>query len=98
MPTLTTQSIGANVAPIVNSPIAAQAARASQNSFVAGVQKSQNKQRASESATDAKASKRRSIQDEARAEGLFGEESESQEQQPDSQEPGHKPRGFNRVA
>lgn len=98
MPSLLTQSIGATGASIVNAPTVAQGARASQNSIIAGVQKSQVQRRANESATDAKAGKKRSVQDEARVEGVFGEESDNQGQQPDSQGTERKPGGFNRVA
>jgi hypothetical protein len=99
MPTLTTQSIGALGAPMVSSPVASQAARASQTNLAAGVQKSQNQARASESATQAKPTKKRSIQDEARTEGVFGEEESGGEQQEsDSAPPRQAPGSFSRIA
>ncbi len=99
MPSLTTQSIGATVAPMVNSPTAAQAARASQNAVVAGIQKNLNQQRASESATALQSTKRRSIQDEVRTEGVFEEGAGEEQKQHDS--PDATPtrsKGFTRIA
>jgi hypothetical protein len=99
MPTITTQSIGAVGAPLVTSPISSQAARATQVSVSAGVQKNQNQARASASATDAKPTNKRTIQDEARTEGVFGEE-ESGGQEPDSDSEAAKnpPGSFSRLA
>jgi hypothetical protein len=99
MPTLTTQSIGAIGAPLVTSSIAAQAARVSQTNLAPGAQKTQTQLRASASSTQAKPDGKRSIQDEARAEGVFGEE-ESGGQQQDSDSSGARepPSGFSRIA
>lgn len=76
MPSLTTQSIGIVGAPLANSSHAAQVSRASQAGVQAGVQQNQNAVRAINSATSAQRAAQRSIQDEARAEGVFEEGSE----------------------
>jgi hypothetical protein len=99
MPTLTTQSIGAVGAPLVTAPISAQAARASQASIAAGAQRNLNQARASASATEVKPGSKRSIQDEARAEGAFGEEdSGGQQQESDSGGAREPPGSFSRMA
>jgi hypothetical protein len=98
MPTLSTQSIGAAGAPIANAPVAAQAARASQTAVVAGVQNTLNQQRANESATVNKIGKRRSIQDETRTEGVFGEEAQEDKEKGESPPGRGSSSGFTRVA
>jgi hypothetical protein len=93
MPTLTTQSIGAIGAPLVSSPVAAQAARTVQNNLSPGAQKGQNQVKASSSATEAKPANKRSVQDEARTEGIFGEEESGGEQQESEGEAARSPPG-----
>jgi hypothetical protein len=99
MPTLTTQSIGAVGAPMVTSSIAAQAARASQTNLAPGAQKTQTQLRATASSTQLKSAGKRSIQEDARTEGVFGEEESGGQQQEGDPSGGREPpSGFSRIA
>lgn len=97
MPSLTMQSIGVAGSLLASAQQNGPTARASQAGAQAGLQTAQNQLRASASATEVKSGKERSIQTEKRPEGVFHDESESdQNQEPDNPQ---KPRsGFTRVA
>ena len=79
MPTISTQSIGVIGVPMVTTPQVANAARSAENGVKAALSKDQNKVRAAKSATSVQSNESRSVQDEARIEGVFGEGSEQQE-------------------
>ena len=97
MPSLTMQSIGVAGGLLASAQQNGPAARSSQAGAQAGLQAAQNQLRATASATEAKSGKERSIQAEKRPEGVFSDESESNENQ--ERDNLQKPRsGFTRVA
>lgn len=98
MPTITTQSIGIVLGPMVNAAQAAQSARVSENNAKAGRPRGQNEARAAESATVVQPNKKRAVQDEARIEGVFSEESDSDHQGDESDVPQQRQHTLDRFA
>ncbi len=99
MPTLTTQSIGVAGVPLTTGHHAASIAQAAKSSEEGGIQTSQNQARAATSSSKVRDGKKRSVQQEKRAEGTFEhlEEDEHQEDQT-GREPDKKRTPYSRIA
>lgn len=98
MPTITTQSIGIIAGPMVNASHAAQANRAAESAARAGRQRSQDKIRAAESATAVQPNKKRAVQDEARIEGVFDQQSGDDQGDQQAEVPDRPHQSLNRIA
>jgi hypothetical protein len=98
MPTISTQSIGVIGVPLVTTPQVVNAARSAENGVKAALSKDQNKARAAKSATSVQANESRSVQDEARIEGVFGEGSEPEDGDGQREGQPKSPGSFHRTA
>ncbi len=96
MPSLTMQSIAVAGTQLLTAQHAGNTARSTEAGVQAGLQKNQNQVRALASATEVKPDKKRSIQSEKRAEGVFAEGDSQDEQQPD--QPKQSTPRYNRIA
>lgn len=80
MAPIPTQSIGVVGAQVVGTAYPAQQIRSSEAAQTAGIQTSQNQARAQSSATQATADKDRAVGEEKRTEGIFADQSVSDEE------------------
>jgi hypothetical protein len=98
MPSLTMQSIGVAGGMLVGAQHASATTRSAKAGAEAALRPNQNQVRAVASATEVKPAKERSVQAEKRAEGVFSDESSSEEGAASAEGSPRAHSGLNRVA
>ena len=98
MAPIPTQSIGVVGAQTVGQTFPAQLVRATEAAQTAGVQTSQNQARAQSSATQARDDKKRAVAEEKRTEGIFADQSLSEEDDKHGSEQQQRQGKLNKVA